>query len=231
MASVVLGIGYRKNEYEAVRREWQARGVYFHFVDTIGEAAWHIKQKEYVCITMFADHIDNGQLAELRGEKQTPILLLSRVSDIIERRKYLEEGIARIIPSVSQRYNAGYKSSGKNAVQYYLDVPAMLDRQVTIVSNEDLFFCLEYRTVEVRGQRVELTPKEFDILALLITHPKQVFTFEMTLQLVWGDEYADGSRQVSWNNVSHLRQKMKISPDMPELIKTVRSIGYKYDPV
>ncbi len=137
MASIVLGIGYRKNEYEAARREWQPRGVFFHFVDTICEAAWHIKQKEYVCITMFADHIDNGQLAELRGEKQTPILLLSRVSDIIERRKYLEEGIARIIPSVSQRYNADYKASGKNAVQYYLDNLEEVDRKVTIVSNED----------------------------------------------------------------------------------------------
>jgi DNA-binding response OmpR family regulator len=230
MASIVLGIGYHKNECAAVRREWLPRGVLFQFVDTVSEAAWHIKQKEYVCITMFADHIDNDQLAELRGEKQTPILLLSRVSDIVERRKYLEEGIARIIPSVSQRYDAGFKSSGKNAVQYYLDVPAMLDRQVTIVSNEDLFFCLEYRLVEVRGQSIALTPTEFDILALLIMHPRQVFTFEMTFQLVWGYEYAAASRQVLWNHVSHLRQKMKIYPDLPDLIKTVRSVGYKYDP-
>ncbi len=230
MASIVLGIGYQKNEHEAVRREWLPRGVFFHFVNTISEAARHIKQKEYVCITMFADHIDNNQLAELRGEKQTPILLLSRVSGIVERRKYLEEGIARIIPSVSLRYSANFKSSGKNAVQYYLDDHDEVDRQVTIISNEDLFFCLEYRIVEVRGQRVELTPKEFDILALLIAHPRRVFTFEITLQLIWGDEYADASRQVLWNHVSHLRQKMKISPDMPDLIKTVRSVGYKYEP-
>lgn len=53
----------------------------------------------------------------------------------------------------------------------------------------ELSFCLEYRTVTVRGQEIDLTAKEFDILALLIMNPKRVFAYEMIMDLVWHEDY------------------------------------------
>ena len=50
---------------------------------------------------------------------------------------------------------------------------------VTVADSGPLHFCLEYREVEMAGQAVELTVKEFDILALLILNPRRVFTYEM----------------------------------------------------
>ena len=49
---------------------------------------------------------------------------------------------------------------------------------LTVIDTDDLHFCLEYRTVEVCGQEIELTAKEFDIFALLILNPRRVFTYE-----------------------------------------------------
>ncbi len=229
MAHKVLGIGYQISEYAAIRREWQPHEVVFDFVDSISEATQYTKQKNYVCATMFVDRIDNGQLAALRGDIRTPILLLSRAVSIVERRKFLENGIAQLIPSIGQNYNAGFISSGKNAVQYYLEEPEELDRQVTIVSNEDLFFCLEYRTVEVRGQRIDLTPKEFDILALLITHPKQVFPYSRIIDLIWDEAVTQYSRKVLANHICRLRNKLLTQPDIPNYIISIRGIGYKYE--
>ena len=74
-----------------------------------------------------------------------------------------------------------------------------------------------------------LRSKWFDILSLLIRHPKRVFTYEMITELVWEEEYASFSRKAVNNHVSNLRQKLKVSPDVPDYIKSVYGIGYKLD--
>ena len=60
-------------------------------------------------------------------------------------------------------------------------MPTEQREALTIISVKDLSFCLEYRSVEVRGVEVELTEKEFDIFTLLLTNPKKVFTYEMIM--------------------------------------------------
>ncbi|NBK94181.1 winged helix family transcriptional regulator [bacterium 1XD21-13] len=90
-------------------------------------------------------------------------------------------------------------------------------------------FCLEYRLVEVCGQEIELTAKEFDILALLILNPRRVFTYEMISDIVWKEEYNEYSRKAINNHISNLRKKLKVTPDIPNYIKSVHSVGYKFD--
>lgn len=93
----------------------------------------------------------------------------------------------------------------------------------------DLYFCLEYRTVCVRETQINLTVKEFDLLVLLIMHPKRVFTYEMIMDLVWNEDYTFYSRKAVNNHVSNLRKKLKIAPDIPDYIKSVYGIGYKFE--
>ena len=90
---------------------------------------------------------------------------------------------------------------------------------------------LENRTVKVSNQIVKLTAKEFDILALLIMHPKRVFTYEMIMDLVWHEDYTFYSRKAVNNHVSNLRKKLKIAPDIPDYIKSVYGVGYKFEEV
>ena len=97
------------------------------------------------------------------------------------------------------------------------------------IEKDDLFFSLEQRLVRIRNEVIKLTAKEFDILALLIRSPKRVFTYEMITELVWEEEYASFSRKSVNNHVSNLRQKLKVSPDVPDYIKSVYGVGYKFD--
>lgn len=108
-----------------------------------------------------------------------------------------------------------------------------LDKNVSKSMSEiqmgDLFFSLEQRLVMIQNKVIDLTAKEFDILALLIRHPKRVFTYEMITELVWEEEYASFSRKAVNNHVSNLRQKLKVSSDVPDYIKSVYGVGYKFD--
>ena len=111
--------------------------------------------------------------------------------------------------------------------QYFF--PKQADQSLTEIREGDLYFCLEQRLVTVRGQVIPLTVKEFDIFALLILNPKRVFTYEMLLDLVWHEDYTYYSRKAINNHVSNLRKKIKIAPDLPDYVKSVYGVGYKFD--
>ncbi len=100
---------------------------------------------------------------------------------------------------------------------------------LTEIWEGELYFCLEQRMVEVCGQEIMLTAKEFDLLALLIRNPFRVFTFEMIMDLVWDEEDSFYSRKVIINHASNLRKKLRISDMVPDYIKSIRGVGYKFD--
>lgn len=104
------------------------------------------------------------------------------------------------------------------------------ENPLTVIDIGALHFCLEYRSVEVQGQEIELTAKEFDILALLILNPRRVFTYEMITDIVWKEDYNICSRKTITNHISNLRRKLKVVPEIPDYIKSVHSVGYKFDP-
>ena len=62
-----------------------------------------------------------------------------------------------------------------------------------------------------------------------IQNPKRVFTYEMLLDLVWHENYTYYSRKAINNHVSNLRKKIRIAPDLPDYVKSVYGVGYKFD--
>lgn len=74
--------------------------------------------------------------------------------------------------------------SEKNSMRNCLKIPKDKRRPLTIITVKDLSFCLEYRSVEIAGVCIDLTEKEFDILALLIMNQRQVYTYEMIMDSV-----------------------------------------------
>jgi len=87
---------------------------------------------------------------------------------------------------------------------------------------------MDGRTVSREGQVVNLSPKEFDLLALLASNPRRVFGRETLLEKVWGFDFFGESRTVDVH-VQRLRQKIETDPSQPRFLVTVRSIGYKFD--
>lgn len=81
--------------------------------------------------------------------------------------------------------------------------------------------------VTVRGEVVELTPKEFKLLSLLAGHPDQVFSRDTLLDRVWGEEAFVDQRTVDVH-VRWLRTKIELDPSNPQRILTQRGFGYKF---
>jgi two-component system response regulator MtrA len=79
-----------------------------------------------------------------------------------------------------------------------------------------------------RGEELQLTATEFRLLLELARRPKQVFTRELLLELVWNYDYLGDSRLVD-AAVQRLRAKIEDDPKQPALIKTVRGVGYRFD--
>jgi len=84
------------------------------------------------------------------------------------------------------------------------------------------------RTVMRDGQPISLTPKEFDLLALLASNPGRVFGRDTLLEKVWGYDYLGESRTVDVH-IQRLRQKIEQDPHQPVFLVTVRNIGYKFE--
>jgi two-component system, OmpR family, response regulator MtrA len=79
------------------------------------------------------------------------------------------------------------------------------------------------------GTQIALTPLEFDLLVALARKPRQVFTREVLLEQVWGYRHAADTRLVNVH-VQRLRAKVERDPERPEVVLTVRGVGYKAGP-
>lgn len=86
------------------------------------------------------------------------------------------------------------------------------------------------RVVRVEGREIELTGTEFELLRVLTEHPGWVYTREELLESVWGYSYLGDSRLVDVH-IANLRKKIGDDPSDPHFIRTVRGVGYKFQPV
>ncbi|MGH3919127.1 MAG: MtrAB system response regulator MtrA [Pseudonocardiaceae bacterium] len=90
----------------------------------------------------------------------------------------------------------------------------------------DLTIDVPGHQVSRNGTPISLTPLEFDLLAALARKPRQVFTREVLLEQVWGYRHAADTRLVNVH-VQRLRSKIERDPEHPEVVLTVRGVGYK----
>ncbi len=108
-----------------------------------------------------------------------------------------------------------------------LNQPKVDDHKVLLEFGE-IMISPDQRTVLHYGENIELTPKEFDILYLLASHPKKVFSVENIFQQVWGDAYFEGGNTVMVH-IRTLRKKLGEDKRKNKLIKTVWGVGYSFN--
>lgn len=161
---------------------------------------------------------------ELRGMgHQMPILMLSAKGEEIDRVLGLEIGADDYLPKpFSPR-------------ELVARVKALLRRQelaqtqstADVLRVGDVELDPERYEVRVKGRKVELTPKEFELLHLLMLSPGKVLTRDLLLTKVWDFAYDGGSRTVDVH-VRRLREKIEEDPARPRYIETVYGVGYRF---
>jgi two-component system, OmpR family, response regulator MtrA len=102
--------------------------------------------------------------------------------------------------------------------------PEEVDQEMLRIG--DLVINVDGHTVKRNGAPIQLTPLEFDLLLALARRPWQVFSREVLLEQVWGYRHAADTRLVNVH-VQRLRSKIERDPEHPEIVVTVRGIGYK----
>jgi two-component system response regulator ResD len=157
-------------------------------------------------------------LRELRGEeKMPPILILSARGSVDDRVKGLELGAS------------DYLVKPFDMRELILRVQALLRRHPQREGTDDKFV-IDSRAKEVRigGERLDLTPKEFEVLELLAKRAGQVFSREQIVELLWGFDYQGDLRTVD-THVKNIRLKLREAGADPNHIVTVRGFGYRFE--
>jgi two-component system KDP operon response regulator KdpE len=103
---------------------------------------------------------------------------------------------------------------------------AALPESEPVYQSEGLLVDLARRDVEVNGQRVSLTPTEYDILRILIQHSGKVLTHQQLVRAVWGTSY-EADAHLLRVNISNLRRKIETDPTRPRHIVTEPGVGYR----
>jgi DNA-binding response OmpR family regulator len=93
--------------------------------------------------------------------------------------------------------------------------------------SDKLYINVGMRIVEVDGKRIELSPKEFDLLVYLASHPGKTYSRMNLLNKVWGYEF-EGFEHTVNSHINRLRSKIEKNMNQPEYILTTWGVGYKF---
>ena len=195
-----------------------------------GESAlseFDIFEPNLIVLDLMLPGIDGYQVCrEIRAKSSTPIIMLSAKGEIFDKVLGLELGaddymekpfdskelVARV-KAVLRRYVAPKPVSEPNA-------------PTKVVQYPDLTVSLNDYSVLYYGKRVEMPPKEIELLYFLASQPNQVFTREQLLDHIWGYEYIGDTRTVDVH-IKRLREKIKDHESWS--LSTVWGIGYKFE--
>lgn len=156
---------------------------------------------------------------DMRAESGVPIVMLTARSDTADVVAGLEAGADDYIakPFKAKELLARIKTRLRRRSN---------DDSQDTLSLGDLSISVAAHTVRRGDTELPLTPLEFDLLLALARRPNQVFTREALLDEVWGYRNAADTRLVNVH-VQRLRSKVEIDPEHPEIVVTVRGIGYR----
>jgi DNA-binding response OmpR family regulator len=88
---------------------------------------------------------------------------------------------------------------------------------------------MDSRKARAQGRELDLTSREFDLLAWFVNHPDRVFSREQLMEAVWGSRYFGTARTVD-NFVARLRAHIGDDAEQPRHLETVRGVGYRFNP-
>ena len=183
------------------------------------------EQPDLLVLDLMLPGIDGLEVCRLlKGNKDTagiPIIMLTARSEEVDKIIGLELGADDYLTKpfspreLVARIKAVLRRSSKEPV---------VSGELTVGKLKMNFSRYE---VYLGQEKLELTPKEYELLKLFVTNVGKAYTREQLLEKVWGYEYYGDTRTVDVH-VRHLRAKMSHDPDFAAAIETVRGVGYRF---
>ena len=183
---------------------------------------------DMILLDVMLPKLDGFEVCQsIREFSTVPIVMLTAKGDDMDKILGLEYGADDYItkPFNILEVKARIKAIMRRAA---LGQPVMTEhKEENIVENGDLVLDKSNRRLTILGEEYNLTSKEFDMLLLLVTNPKKVFSREDLLHKIWGEDYPGDERTVDVH-VRRLREKIEPNPKEPKYVRTKWGVGYYY---
>jgi len=176
-------------------------------------------QPDVVLLDVMLPGIDGTQVCRLvREESNVPIIMLTAKSDTVDVVHGLESGADDYVvkPFKPKELVARIRARLRHNDEPVAEQLTVGDLEIDVTG---------HRVVR-DGEAISLTPLEFDLLVALARKPWQVFSREVLLERVWGYRHSADTRLVNVH-VQRLRSKIEHDPENPEIVLTVRGVGYR----
>lgn len=186
------------------------------------------KKFDLIVLDLTLPGLDGTEICkEIRAERNyTPVLMLTSRSDEIDRVLGLELGADDYLtkPFSVRELIARVKALFRRVEALKEDVETSARGTM---ARKDLVVDPLNRRVTVRGKKIELTPKEYDLLLLFISHPGRTFTREEILNTLWGTQFQGYGHTVN-SHINRLRAKIEDDVNNPLYILTTWGVGYRF---
>ncbi|HEY8656401.1 MAG TPA: response regulator transcription factor [Candidatus Limnocylindria bacterium] len=209
-----LGYALRQEGYEVLTAENGEDGL----------EIFRTTKPELVILDVMLPRLDGFEVCRrIRRESDVPILMLTARDTELDKVVGLEIGADDYLAKpfsmreLVARVRAMLRRARQATEPEATDVVALGGLQVDVPKHRVL----------ADGVDINLKPREFDLLAFLMSHPGQVFSRDQILARVWGFDYAGDSRTVD-THVKTLREKLGEDADRPRWVETVRGVGYRF---
>ena len=182
-------------------------------------AAFREHRPDLVLLDLMLPGMDGIDVCKaIRAESGVPIVMLTAKNDTVDIVVGLESG--------ADDYVVKPFKPKELVARIRARVRKLADDTPEIITISDLTIDVAGHSVRRDSEEISLTPLEFDLLLCLARRPWQVFTREVLLEQVWGYRHAADTRLVNVH-VQRLRSKIEHDPEHPDVVVTVRGVGYK----
>ena len=230
MPPTVLVVEDEPNLLTALKYTLEQAG-YDALTATDGESGLRLTRTrgpDLVILDVMLPNIDGFEVCRMiRRESDVPILILTARGEEVDRVVGLELGadhyvtkpfsmrelMARIRNMLRRSVAPSSGSAGGDAEEF---------------RSGDLTVDLTSHSVLLDGRPVDMKPREFSLIALLVANKRRAFTRDQILERLWGHDYIGDSRTVDVH-VRWLREKIEPDPSKPRRIVTIRGVGYRFD--
>ena len=180
---------------------------------------------DLVVLDLMLPHVNGLEVCRrLRATSSVPIIMLTARDEESDKVQGLELGADDYI---TKPFSVREFRSRVKAVLRRAELTKGEEPSEAPIENGDLRIDFEKRSVTRGENNISLTYVEFEILAALARNPGRVYNRMVLLERVWGDASYRDPRTVDVH-IRHLREKLEHDPKVPELILTVRGVGYRF---
>ena len=199
---------------------------------TDGEAAIEIIQSQaidLVVLDIMMPKMDGYEVTrQIRTKQNMPIIFLSAKTSDFDKVTGLVLGADDYMTKPFTPIELVARVNAQLRRFLTLNQPKV-EEETSVLEAGGIVIDFEKRTVHVYGERIDLTPKEFDILCLLASHPKKVYSLENIFQQIWTNDYYDDNNNTVTVHIRTLRKKLGEDKRKNKLIKTIWGVGYTFN--